>query len=428
MTNRGFQHDPTADPQAYIFGATSPIIAQPIQADRDWTPWVPTKESQLQNGFDPLSCASYGSLNVIETYLHRVFGVQRNYSDRWLAYKTGTKNKKGNDPHLVLEWLRTNGDVTEDNWPFTIAVNSYDEYYVVPNFELDALAKLLADEWVIKHDTVRGGANAMWDALQYSPLGVSVGFNAVDQNGYWYKNDNGPDSHWCAIVGGKYGEYFLIFDSAEPSLKKAAWDKLNPQLVKRIAITKREPSVEKLSLIAKLLKAVLDLLIRCGKACVAIVKPATMPVEAPKLPQEPSNPSTPSEPSAADKLYKAAKSAIGRDASPANLAPSDRACAEAASSILRQVIKDFPIFVSTTKLNAYLAQDRRFKRTESYQAGTIAIAPTQGQKTGHCWIMGNTHAMSNTSKTGKWEANYTNAGVAKDAAKRGLPLFYYLPL
>jgi hypothetical protein len=240
MNPKGFYHDPDADPQQWLFGSGN-IQATPIRSDRQWIDWLPEFEDQLRNGFDPLSCASYGSLNLIEIYLRAVFGVERNYSDRWLAYRTDTEEKHGNDPHLVLEFLRTAGDVPEQQWPLTPEIDSFEKYYAMPPYMLEPLALQLIKEWDLTHETVRQGSyaalqDAMWDALQYSPLGVSTGLNAQDDKGYWYKDSNEPDWHWCCIVGGAYGDHFLIFDSANGALKKAAWSKLNPLLCKRISV------------------------------------------------------------------------------------------------------------------------------------------------------------------------------------------------
>ena len=422
--SRGFFHDPSLDPAAWTFG-TGELLADAIQPDRQWTPWLPTVEDQLSRGFDPLSCASYGTLNVAEIYLRRVFGEERDYSDRFLAFQTGTRDKFGNDPHFVCEWLRHSGDVPEDKWPFLAEVDTYDRYYAEPPAHLSDEAKTFTTEWSLKHDTVRKGSyptlqDAMWDALQYSPLGVSVGFNAMDEKGYVYKNGSMNDWHWCSIVGGLYGDHFLIFDSANGAIKKAAWSKLNPQLVKRISITKRMPTVEELSIFVQILTAIRDWWIGYR---------AQTPAIAPISPVAPSNMPDPNpQPSTADRLYNAAVAAIGKDVSPGDLANDEVGCAESLSMIIRQVIPSFPIILSTASLNVALLKHPQFKRIETPVPGCVAIAPTFGSKIGHCWVMGKTHAMSNTSATGKWEANYTNARVATDAQKRGLKLFYYLPL
>ena len=129
---------------------------------------------------------------------------------------------------------------------------------------------------------------------------------------------------------------------------------------------------------------------------------------------------------AAQRLYEAAKSQIGKDLS--NSAPNELGCAESMSRVIRMVYPNFPIIISTAGLNLKLMNSYHFERSANPIKGCIAIAPTQGAKVGHCWVWGDTWAMSNTSKTGKWQANYRNVDVIKDAKRRGLPLHFYIPL
>lgn len=296
---KGFFHDPSADPAQYVFGSTSPIVAAPIQENRDWRPWRPDVEIQTKNGYDPLSCASYGSLNLIEIYLYRVYGVKKNYSDRWLAVKTGTFEKNGNDPHYVLEYIRRYGIVEESKWPFSDDLGTRQEYYIEPDPILDDIAADFNKDYKLLHDTVRVTdefptiAEAMWAALQHSILGVSVGFNQVDEKGRWFKNGNGPDYHFCIVDNAEKDEHFGIFDSALNADKQAAWDKFRPELVKRINITKRtnEAEISRLMKMVTYLAEVLRLTILLNALKARQTQPAApSATTTPDTAQEPSTP------------------------------------------------------------------------------------------------------------------------------------------
>ncbi len=159
--------------------------------------------------------------------------------------------------------------------------------------------------------------------------------------------------------------------------------------------------------------------------------PRTLPMNLPIEPIQPPIVIAPAiKVSNAEKIYQAAFNAIGKDASPGDKAPDDRACAESVSNIIRKVFPDFPILLSTIDLDKKLWSDlMRFKLVPAPTAGCITVMPTKGSKIGHCWIRGKRgYAMSNTSATGRWEANYTDFGVIEAARKRGLELFHYLPI
>ncbi|UPJ35843.1 hypothetical protein IVB45_02185 [Bradyrhizobium sp. 4] len=134
-------------------------------------------------------------------------------------------------------------------------------------------------------------------------------------------------------------------------------------------------------------------------------------------------------PTTAELLYQAAFNAIGKDASPGDKAPDERACAESVSNIIRKVMPGFPVILSTIALDKHLWMDARFKMVVTPVAGCVSVFPTKGGVIGHCGIWGKRGwVMSNNSATGKWEANYTDFGWREAAHKRGLEVFHYLPL
>ena len=118
------------------------------------------------------------------------------YSDRWFAKKSGTDPRNGgNSPHAVAEWLRKNGDVLDAEWP-TDKCNSIDEFYAEPDSRLSGVASRLIAELDIKHEFVPNNAKALYDALQYSPLGFSVHAWVKDAQGLYYRPAGSIDTHW----------------------------------------------------------------------------------------------------------------------------------------------------------------------------------------------------------------------------------------
>ena len=61
------------------------------------------------------------------------------------------------------------------------------------------------------------------DALQYSPLGISLFAWVKDENGLYYRPTGAPDCHWCVLFG-ETDSYYMVFDSYEQSIKNVRKD------------------------------------------------------------------------------------------------------------------------------------------------------------------------------------------------------------
>src|ERR1044072_5110371 len=295
---RGVFHDPSADPQQYIFGA-SPIAAPVLRTDGQWDAFLPAVEYQFRADVDSMSCATFHTLNPIEIILAALFNVRENYSDRFTAKVAGT-TKQGADPHHVAVCTRKTGLVPEAEWPFSDSIKTFEEYHATLPARLYEIGRRWLGQWDFKHDTVRGEVGPrpgeVKDALQYSPLGVSVGYNGTDENGYWYRIAPGPDGHWVTCYGYVEGKYWKIFDSYDETHKKVRWHDFQPQLVKRYAITKHVASTVELGILVQILTAIRDWWLDYRVA---------PPLEAPKKPPEAPQPTElPSVPST--RLYAAA--------------------------------------------------------------------------------------------------------------------------
>ena len=210
----------------YIAGA-SPItlIKQVLQPNGQWDDFLPPDEYQRQYDFDSMSCVSFSLNNVLEILYKRLFAAQPNFSDRFLAKMSGT-TKYGNSLWNVVETARKKGEINEINWPWTPFIDTFEEYFAsipqgIINLGLGwALKNQINYEWADVTDKEK-----IMEALKYSPLQVTVGFNAVDDNGYYFDSrENKIYVHAVSCYGYQLGRYWKIFDHYDQIRKKARWD------------------------------------------------------------------------------------------------------------------------------------------------------------------------------------------------------------
>lgn len=152
----------------------------------------------------------------------------------------------------------------------------------------------------------------------------------------------------------------------------------------------------------------------------------TIPLERPKegkvqviMSPDPVTPptviQTPVAETSREKLYRVAKSCLGRDMSPLDVAPDELACAESVNGVYREAFGEDILknVVSTAVLFRQLSNDERFEKIPHADIlpGDISIAVTgQSMKSyphGHVGVWGIHSVMSNDSSTGKWSAHFS---------------------
>lgn len=138
-------------------------------------------------------------------------------------------------------------------------------------------------------------------------------------------------------------------------------------------------------------------------------------------------------------LYQTALTCLGSDASPNDVAPDELACAETVCDIYllafdRQIKGTSPI-VSTALLYEALLRSPGFSQTNEPAPGDIVISPTgkgasQAIPHGHTGIVGiNGTIMSNDSRSGKFEQNYTIDGWRRHyVVQGGYPMLFFRPI
>ena len=216
----------------YILGAVGlPAYATSnvLEPTGQWDKYIPVSEVQNLFGVEPSACASFGTLNVVEMLEKRKYGIEHNWSDRWLAWNSGT-TQVGNSPHKVCEYLRKGGVPLQMDYPTTPDVNTFEKYYVTPSASLITKAREFTNKYDFKHYYVPPTMEAMKYALKFSPLGCSVSAWATNKDDIYYQF--GTDNHWCVIIGfNDERKAWIIFDSYEQNIKLYSYE-AKPAIVK----------------------------------------------------------------------------------------------------------------------------------------------------------------------------------------------------
>ncbi len=136
------------------------------------------------------------------------------------------------------------------------------------------------------------------------------------------------------------------------------------------------------------------------------------------------------EPSMKDKFLKVCLDALDTDPSTLDSVKDELGCADTVSHLIKKLLPDFPIIVSTKDLDMKLFMDKRFRRETEPAKGRIIISPRNNTQYGHTgvWITEERIASNNSFgiNKGKFNGNYTYAEWIKEfKEKRGLRIYIY---
>lgn len=213
----------------YQLGGYSKLPTEVLQENQDWTPYLPKKE--LQNkGFETSACVTFTTLNCIEILIKRKYGIETNWSDRFLACASGT-DKGGNSPKQVAETLRKLGCALEEQYPFE--ASSYKDFYKLIPPKMYELAKEFF-KYSFQHEYVSG--KDIDEAIKYSPLLISVSA-WHKKNGLFYRPEGYRDNHATTYVK-REPDSRKVFDTYDSHLKSIHLDAL-PQVAKRFHIERK---------------------------------------------------------------------------------------------------------------------------------------------------------------------------------------------
>lgn len=219
-------------PDQWVLGANSKISGPKLMpGGHGWKAYLPPDELQNRNGLETYNCTNYGTLNCWETLAKRVFGVDFNWSERYTGVGTGT-TQGGNYPHKVAEIIRTEiGLIDEALLPFSADINEWEEYYspnpMTQTFLTKGKAFLrkykLGHDWVFVNGTMEEKQAKIKEALEYSPVGVSV-LAWKERKGKMWKNVGEQDSHWVELYDYEEGKCWYVFDHYDNTHKVLEWN------------------------------------------------------------------------------------------------------------------------------------------------------------------------------------------------------------
>lgn len=217
----------------YVLGAERSAPFEIVLDAGDWRDGLPAGEEQRKSGFETYSCTNFGWLNLVETYMKKIFFIDENYCERFLAVVSG-QTREGNDPQKPAEALRKMGIVQERLLPFIEGMKW--ETYFYPNpmspYYLSEALKWLDDyefkhEYIFTKTTLSEKQRLLVQALKRSPVGVSVYAWEKNTEGFYIKPLGVKDNHWTTLVYAEQGKYWLIYDSYSENgdfLKKLDWN------------------------------------------------------------------------------------------------------------------------------------------------------------------------------------------------------------
>lgn len=210
-------------PTDWVFGAN--IIPPVLQADRDYTSFLPIPEVQANGYIETSGCVTFSAWNCLETLHKRLYTTGTNKSDRFTVVKSGTVPGVGNSFQNVANSIRHDWSVIESEYPF---VNTQAEYYKPLTDDLIKSALREQDGFITNSHWIGWSGQvdkeALWTALQYAPVQVTVFTWGELVNGVYQKPTTTDTNHAVMIFKGEYGKYWWIFDSYAQTIKQLAWD------------------------------------------------------------------------------------------------------------------------------------------------------------------------------------------------------------
>lgn len=224
-------------PEHWVFGS-SPIPYEILQSNGDWSDYLVVKEIQNLNQIEPFACVVFTLLNCIEILIKRKYGIEVNFSDRFLATAVNTRGQ-GCTPQQACEFLRKIGVVPQEIYPFDETINTEDKFFAtIPN-SLFELAKEFNEEWDFKHEFVNPNEEDITTALKSSPLLISVYAWVSNFKGLYYRPIKAVDNHATTLIYQREGEFRRVFDSYDsPHIKDIEWKDI-PMVVKKFHIEKK---------------------------------------------------------------------------------------------------------------------------------------------------------------------------------------------
>lgn len=167
-------------PEDWVAGEATFITYEVRNPSGDWRPYLPVKEIQYGKE-DSMSCVSFSAVNAIEIQQNFLDGNNPNYSDRWIAKRSGTTHE-GNYLYKVADTIRKEGLVLESDYP-TPPNYTFDEFHAdIPPEKLAFLSSVgqqWLKQWDFKYEFVPATKDQMLLHLKQAPLQIVIPGHAI---------------------------------------------------------------------------------------------------------------------------------------------------------------------------------------------------------------------------------------------------------
>lgn len=174
-------------PTDWVAGEIGALSFEERLPSGDWRPYLVKKEYQ-KGREDSMSCVSFSACTAIEMQEKFLTGIERNYSDRWIAKMSGT-TVDGNWLWKVGDTIRNLGMVAETSYPapsnFTFA--QYHADIPEPKLsELKAEGQIWKAKWDVKTEFINTSIG-LWTSvkedltkhLKHAPLQIVIPGHAI---------------------------------------------------------------------------------------------------------------------------------------------------------------------------------------------------------------------------------------------------------
>ena len=212
-------------PDDYVAGTLPYEVRNP---SGDWTPYLPIGEIQYSPKEDWRDCVSRSYTNCIEIQERFLTGTEGNYSDRFLAKRSGTK-REGNYLYKVADTGRNEGLILQVDYPDT--EGDWDEQYT--DIQEPKLTELLdkgkqwLEKWDVKNEDIPVTKESFIKHLKHAPLQVVI------------------PGHAIVNIFNK-GDINRIFDSYKPFVKDVPGEIYPSKVIfaKKIVLYKKEQALD----------------------------------------------------------------------------------------------------------------------------------------------------------------------------------------
>jgi len=159
-----------------------------LQDNGDWEEIFNQTDQEIQNWMD---CTGHGMKNILQMLYWKKWGIKIKLSAAYINGMAGTSRYYGNSVKAVLESVRNNGWVTDEEWP------EENRWKIIPQEIIDKGRNRLK-EYTFGYDVVAGTKKALDYAAKFCPL--YGGGHAWTKKGMFYVSAGNANHCFSKIV------------------------------------------------------------------------------------------------------------------------------------------------------------------------------------------------------------------------------------